>query len=79
MHCVQCDKELSDFEATRKDLRDGSYLDLCNTCYRYVIGLFPVSERYDLWEAEDESFDSGEDFDESNVQTMWSSGQSKED
>lgn len=50
MRCQQCDDLLTDFEATRKDLRDGSYVDLCDLCYSFVEGMFPVKERFDLWE-----------------------------
>jgi hypothetical protein len=51
--CVACDKNLSDFETTRKILhQDGSiyYPDLCNGCYSTTdIPLHSVVvERYDL-------------------------------
>lgn len=32
MRCYACDKELSDFEATRKSAQTGQYLDLCDSC-----------------------------------------------
>ena len=49
MRCVCCNKELSDFEATRKDTR-GIYLDMCNTCFREsgLTTILPVIEREDL-------------------------------
>ena len=62
MRCKQCDIILSDFEATRKDTRNGVYLDLCNRCYSYISEFIPVSERFDLYEGE---------FDESTMQDLW--------
>ena len=32
MHCVTCNAELSDFEATRKDANSYRHLDMCNAC-----------------------------------------------
>lgn len=32
MRCKACDSALSDREATRKSVRTGEYLDLCDTC-----------------------------------------------
>tara|TARA_X000001036_G_C20439890_1_gene708851 strand:+ start:339 stop:530 length:192 start_codon:yes stop_codon:yes gene_type:complete len=46
MKCRACDKRLGDFEATRKDLTTGEYLDLCNNCYS--VSQNEVSEREDL-------------------------------
>lgn len=36
MRCIACDIELTDFEATRKSVNTNSYVDLCNSCYKYV-------------------------------------------
>ena len=33
MRCLACNKELTDYEATRKSSRSGEFLDLCNHCY----------------------------------------------
>lgn len=33
--CIACNRNLNDYEATRKDLH-GNYLDMCNKCYTYV-------------------------------------------
>lgn len=51
--CVACDKNLNDFETTRKIVHnDGKvyYPDLCNSCYSTTdIPLYAVVvERYDL-------------------------------
>jgi hypothetical protein len=34
MRCCSCDRNLSDFEATRKGAMSGEYLDLCNGCIK---------------------------------------------
>lgn len=38
MRCTCCNKNLSDFEATRKNAKTGEYMDMCNEC----IGHLPV-------------------------------------
>ncbi len=48
MHCVACNKLLTDFEATRKNALTMDYIDLCKVCFEDVKGLFPVIERKDL-------------------------------
>ena len=48
MHCVACDRLLSEFEATRKNALTMDYIDLCKVCFEDVKGLFPVIERKDL-------------------------------
>lgn len=36
MRCRACDKNLSDFESTRKNEITGEYEDLCNECYSAI-------------------------------------------
>lgn len=36
MHCVACDKVLSNIEASRKSRKTGEYLDMCNLCYSSI-------------------------------------------
>jgi hypothetical protein len=50
MHCTCCDKELTDFEATRKHSETGEYLDMCNGCFRAsgLANIIAVEERHDL-------------------------------
>lgn len=48
MRCIACDKELSDFEATRKSSTTGEFLDLCNTCYSSIQDELYSDEREDL-------------------------------
>lgn len=63
MHCanIDCDKELTDFEATRKWKGTNVFLDLCNNCF-YVTSIPPeaVSERYDLYNQDEEDPEGGE-------------------
>jgi len=50
MRCIACNKNLSDFESTRKSTVTGDYIDLCNGCYS---GVGIVSEdREDLRDVE---------------------------
>ena len=57
-HCIACDVLLSDYEATRKIVRDDgsiSYLDFCNTCYKEsgIGNIVNVITRDDLYHNED--------------------------
>lgn len=36
MRCLACNKELTEFEATRKSAQTGEFIDLCNDCYRPI-------------------------------------------
>ena len=55
MRCVCCNKNLSDFEATRKHAITGDYLDMCQRCFRDVSedAELPVIERKDLVDSVD--------------------------
>jgi hypothetical protein len=56
MRCIACNKNLNDFESTRKSVVTGDYLDLCNACYHSVEQDIPSNERDDL-RSEEEIFD----------------------
>ncbi len=56
MRCVACNKNLNDFESTRKSAITGEYLDLCNTCFHQIEQDVPAKERDDL-RSEEETFD----------------------
>jgi len=56
MRCIACNKNLNDFESTRKSIISGEYLDLCNTCFHQVEQDVPAKERDDL-RSEEETFD----------------------
>mgnify|MGYP000264140093 CR=1 FL=1 len=53
MRCIACDKNLTDFESTRKNHKTGEFLDLCNTCFNHV-NLSDIDEREDLRHVDDE-------------------------
>lgn len=54
MRCLACDKELQDYEATRKSKVTGEYYDLCNGCFSHVKGNVESEERLDLYGMQDE-------------------------
>ena len=56
MRCIACNKNLNDFESTRKSAITSEYLDLCNTCFHQVEQDIPAKERDDL-RSEEETFD----------------------
>lgn len=60
MRCRACDKNLNDFESTRKD-GEGNFLDLCNHCYHSVQNDIHAEERPDLSEGNDELFGDDDD------------------
>ena len=66
MHCVACDRLLSEFEATRKNAVTGDYIDLCRVCFEDVKGLFPVLERKDLLTQSDLDLEGDDDSVESS-------------
>lgn len=55
--CVACNKNLSDYETTRKHAVTGEYLDMCNECYNEVAKDIMVIERADLADVEMEDWD----------------------
>ena len=59
MRCIACNKNLTDFESTRKD-RGGNFVDLCNHCYHSIQNDLHAEERPDLSEGDDEMFDDDE-------------------
>ena len=36
MRCLACNKNLNDFESTRKSATTGEFVDLCNHCFHDV-------------------------------------------
>lgn len=53
MRCLSCNKNLSDFEATRKYAHSGEFVDLCNKCFVPISHDVNTIERADLATAED--------------------------
>lgn len=64
MHCVNCDRLLSDYEATRKHAITFKFLDLCKVCFEDVKTIIPTIDRkelmteQDLDEIEDDDLDT---------------------
>lgn len=48
MRCRCCDKRLSDFESTRKNINTNEYIDMCNKCYGTINRDVLTYERNDL-------------------------------
>ena len=48
MHCVNCDRLLSDYESTRKHAVTFKFLDLCKVCFEDVKTIIPVIDRKEL-------------------------------
>jgi len=46
MRCIGCNKELTDFEATRKYADSEEFIDLCNDCFVHTN--IKAVERHDL-------------------------------
>jgi len=69
MHCVACDRLLSEFEATRKNAMTMDYIDLCKVCFEDVKGLFPVIERKDLVTQSDLDISDSVDGDDDSVES----------
>ena len=66
MRCLSCNKNLSDFESTRKSANTGEYLDLCNSCFSDIQYDVDAIVREDLREDEqvdeDDVYDDEEEF-----------------
>ena len=40
MRCLSCNKNLNDFESTRKNIH-GGYIDMCSSCFSTIESDFP--------------------------------------
>jgi hypothetical protein len=67
MHCVNCDRLLSDYEATRKHAITFKFLDLCKVCFEDVKTIIPVIDRKELMTEQD--LDDPDDYDEADLST----------
>jgi hypothetical protein len=61
MRCRCCDKNLNDFESTRKSVNTNEYLDMCQQCYSTIVRDVPTLEREDLLTNEEKE-DSEENY-----------------
>lgn len=73
MRCYCCNKALSDYEATRRSITTGQFLDMCNKCYGSISSDILALERSDLrHEDEDEEFHDVKNMDDyDNYFTSW--------
>jgi len=69
MRCVACNKNLNDYESTRKHAETGEYIDMCNTCFYEIANDVLVVERPDL-----ESEPSPDDWDEDRTDIVGANG-----
>jgi hypothetical protein len=53
MHCLNCDRLLSDYEATRKHAVTFKFLDLCKVCFEDVKTIIPTIDRKELMTEQD--------------------------
>lgn len=53
MRCKACNKELTEYESTRKSASTGEFIDLCNGCFSYV--------KDDVYSTENPSLESIQD------------------
>ena len=61
MHCVNCDRLLSDFEATRKHAITFQFLDLCKVCFEDVKTIIPTIDNRSLMTEQDLDTDDSDD------------------
>ena len=64
MRCQCCDKNLNDYESTRKSVSTGEYLDMCNKCYSTISDDLLSEVRYDLYDGDEEDEYTEGDYDE---------------
>lgn len=63
MHCVNCDRLLTDFESTRKHAVTFKFLDLCKVCFEDVKTIIPTIDRRELMTEQDFDTDPDDDLD----------------
>ena len=61
MHCVNCDRLLTDYEATRKHAITFKFLDLCKVCFDDVKTIIPTIDRRELMTEQDLDTDDSDD------------------
>jgi len=76
MRCQNCDRLLSDFEATRKHAITFQFLDLCKVCFEDVKTIIPTIDNrslmteQDLDNADDDDMDTGDSLED--IETLYS-------
>lgn len=54
MRCICCNRALSDYEATRRSVNTGDFIDMCNKCYGSIASDVLAYERQDLRHEDEE-------------------------
>ena len=75
MHCVNCDRLLSDYEATRKHAITFKFLDLCKVCFEDVKTIIPTIDNRSLMteqdlDTDDDDTDTGDSLED--IETLYS-------
>lgn len=63
MRCKSCNKNLSDFESTRK-YNDMSFVDMCTPCFKATEYQGVVVDREDLRQIDEDNSEFNEEFEE---------------
>jgi hypothetical protein len=63
MHCLNCDRLLTDYEATRKHAITFKFLDLCKVCFDDVKTIIPTIDNRSLMTEQDLDVDDQDDSD----------------
>ena len=61
MHCLNCDRLLTDYEATRKHAITFKFLDLCKVCFDDVKTIIPTIDNRSLMTEQDLDVDDQDD------------------
>ena len=69
IHCINCDRLLSDYESTRKHAVTFKFLDLCKVCFEDVKTIIPVIDRKELMTEQD--LDTEDIEDDLDVRDDW--------
>jgi hypothetical protein len=82
MRCQNCDRLLSDYEATRKHAITFKFLDLCKVCFEDVKTIIPTIDRKELMTEQDLDDPDCDDLDTTDsledVETLYSLYDTKE-
>lgn len=73
MRCSCCNNLLNDYEATRRSLTNGEFLDICNSCYSDMEEDVPSYAREDLnpFDSSDEDYGWNNPSDSDAYDEVW--------
>ena len=70
MRCIACNKNLNDYESTRKHSETKEYIDMCNGCFYEIANDVAVVERSDL----DDEIIEADEWDEERLDIIGANG-----